>query len=82
MPALLTRMSTSPRLAFAEHARDAFRIGDVANECDRVVADLVRDLFDLFGSSRGNSDARALACECECDRATDTTTTAGDECCF
>ena len=63
----------------AEHACDAFRIGDVTDERDRIVADFPRDLFDLFGSSRGNGDADSLACEGEGDSATDASAAASDQ---
>src|ERR1044072_2948480 len=65
---------------FSEHARDAFRIRDIADEADGSIANLMSDLFDLFGSPRRDCDARALACESECDGAADTSTAASYQC--
>ena len=49
----------------AEHPRDAFRIGDIAHEGNRAVADLTSDLFDLFGRARRDCDTHTLACKRE-----------------
>ena len=66
----------------AEHAGDAFRIGDVANERDSVVADFIRDLLYLFGSSRSDGDTDARACKGQGDCATNTTAAASNQSCF
>src|SRR6185369_4255790 len=65
-----------------KHQRDTFRIGDVADERDRAVADLISDLFDLFCCPRGDGDTHALACEGEGDRATNASAAASDQGCF
>ena len=58
------------------------RISDVADERDRSVANLMRDLFDLFGSSRGYGDTEAFACKSESDCATNTSAAASYQCSF
>jgi hypothetical protein len=66
----------------AEHAFDTFRIGDVTNERDRIITNLTSDLFNLFGSSSCNRDARAVTSERQGDGATNPSPTASYECCF
>src|SRR5215208_846201 len=50
-----------------KHARHAFRIGDIADQANRARANLLRDFFNLFRRTRGDSDARALTCKGESD---------------
>ena len=62
-----------------KHPQNARGIRDVTNERDRVTADLCRYFFDLLGRTRSNGDARAFTCKCEGDRASNASTTAGDQ---
>ena len=66
----------------AEHACDAFRIGDVADERDRAVTDLVSNLFYLFGSSRCDRDVDASTRKGKGNRAANASAAAGDQSCF
>src|ERR1051326_7803540 len=63
----------------AEHACDAFGVGNVADERDGVVADLIRDLLHLFGGSRMRSATTSFACKGKRDGASDAAAAAGDQ---
>src|SRR4051812_976472 len=65
-----------------KHPRDTLRVGYVAYQRDCFVTDLTCDLFDLFGSPRGNGDTDTFACEGECDRATNPAAAACNQSCF
>ena len=65
-----------------EHARDAFRIGNIADESDGSIANLMSDLFDLFGSPRRDCDTHTLSGESERYRATYASAAASYQCCF
>src|SRR5215203_50531 len=55
-----------------KHSRDAFRIGHVTDQPDRLVADLGGNLLDLFSSPGSDGYSRAVACEAQCNGATNT----------
>src|SRR5215210_9424921 len=64
----------------SKHARHAFRIGHIADQANRAGANLLRNFFNLFRRTRGDSNARALMCEGESDGASNAPATTGYQC--
>ena len=65
-----------------KHQRDTLRISNIADDCDRFVANLLSDLFDLLRSSRSDGDTNPFTSEGEGNRATDASAAASNQSCF
>jgi hypothetical protein len=66
----------------SKHARDAFRIGNIADKRDCSVANFMSDLFDLFSRARRDCDTHTFARKSERDYAAYASAAAGYQCCF